>query len=174
MAAMKQERQLSTAPPSQPRRRTLLNRIWALVTLLAFAELGWLSSSLLKSRKIRYSRQEGRGYVDAGRVESFRPGDVKAVPEAMLFLACLEENRFIALSRTCTHLGCAVSWNGSEEKFVCPCHGSTFDRAGVVLTSPALRPLDFYPVRIEDGQIRIAISNPQRRESFDMSQTTNV
>lgn len=171
---MEQEQHLSSAAPHQPRRRTLLNRIWALITLLALVELGWLSSSLLRARKTRYAHQEGARYVDAGRVESFKPGDVKAVPEAMLFLACLEDSRFIALSRTCTHLGCALSWDDKEGKFVCPCHGSTFDRAGVVLTSPALRPLDFYPVRIEDGQIRIDVSNPQRRESFDAAQTTNV
>ncbi len=171
---MEQEQHLQLDTPSQPRRRTLLNRIWALIALLAFVELGWLSSSLLRARKSRYDRRQGSRYVDAGRVESFKAGDVKAIPEALLFLACLEDNRFIALSRTCTHLGCALSWDTAEDKFVCPCHGSTFDRAGVVLTSPALRPLDFYPVRIEDGQIRIDVSNSQRRESFDASQTTTV
>lgn len=171
---MDQHRNLSTITPHQANRRTLLNRIWAVIAALAFIELGWFGTSLLRSRKKRNTQLKGTRYIEAGRVESFSPGQVKAVPEAMLFLACLEDNRFIALSRTCTHLGCALSWDEQEQKFVCPCHGSTFDRAGVVLTAPAIRPLDYYPVRIEDGIIRIEITNMQRRESFDDLQTTRV
>ena len=171
---MEQQHHLASEAPRQSNRRVLLNRIWAVIAALAFIELGWLGTSLLKSRKIRNTQLKGTRYIEAGRVESFTPGQVKAVPEAMLFLACLEDNRFIALSRTCTHLGCALSWNEDQQKFVCPCHGSTFDRAGVVLTAPAIRPLDYYPVRIEDGIIRIELNNLQRRESFDALQTTRV
>ncbi|MBT8328175.1 MAG: Rieske (2Fe-2S) protein [Desulfofustis sp.] len=171
---MEQQRPISSKTPRQSNRRALLNKIWALIAAVAFIELGWFGSSLLKSRKTRNTQLKGIRYIEAGRVESFKPGQVKAVPEAMLFLACLEDNRFIALSKTCTHLGCALAWDEGQQKFVCPCHGSTFDRAGIVLTAPALRPLDFFPVRIEDGTIRIEITKMQRRESFDESQTTRV
>lgn len=171
---MTTEQNMQADRPEKPRRRTLLNRLWALLGLLAFVEIGWLTTSILKSRKARNSDGEGKRFIDGGRVESFSPGDVKAIPEGMFFLSRLEDNRFIALSRTCTHLGCALSWNDKEEKFICPCHGSTFDRTGVVLTPPAIRPLDFYPVRIENGRIRIDVSMPNRRESFDQTQTTAV
>ena len=171
---MEEQQFTASDPPPQPRRRTLLNRIWALLTIIAFMELSWLGSALLKSRRTRFAQQKGVRYVEAGRVESYRPGDVRAIPEGMLYLACLEDQRFIALSRTCTHLGCALSWHGDQQKFICPCHGSSFDRAGVVLTAPAIRPLDYYPVRIEDGNIRIEVSNVQRRGAFDPSQTTRL
>lgn len=171
---MEQQQHTVSDPPPQPRRRTLLNRLWALITVLALVELSWIGSSLLKSRKTRAARQKGLRYVEAGRVEFYKPGDVRAIPEGMLYLACLEDHRFIALSRTCTHLGCALSWDKEKQKFVCPCHGSTFDRAGVVLTAPAIRPLDFYPVRIENGAIRIEVSRPQRRGTFELSQTTRI
>jgi len=171
---MEQDHHLGSDTPEQPRRRSLLNRLWALIGLLAFIELGWLGSSILKSRKTRNALQRGTKFIEAGRVESFTPGNVKAVPEGMFFLARLEDHSFIALSRTCTHLGCALSWNETQEKFVCPCHGSTFDRKGAVLSSPAIRPLDFYQVRIENGHIRIDISKAHRRDSFDPSQTTRV
>ncbi len=170
-----EEQQLPASDmPPQPRRRTLLNRIWAVLTIIAFIELSWLGSVLLKSRRTRAAQQKGVRYVEAGRVESYQPGDVRAIPEGMLYLACLGDHRFIALSRTCTHLGCALGWDADQQKFVCPCHGSTFDQAGVVLTAPAIRPLDFYPVRIEDGNIRIEVSNVQRRSAFDFSQTTGI
>ncbi len=156
----------------KPRRRTLLNRLWAFLGLLAFIELGWLTTAIFKSRKVSNTAGQSDVLVDGGLVESFRAGNVKAIPEGMFYLSRLEDNRFIALSRTCTHLGCALSWDDQEKKFICPCHGSTFDRTGAVLTPPAIRPLDFYPVRIEDGRIRIDISAPKRRESFDPNQTT--
>ncbi len=41
------------------------------------------------------------------------------------------------LNAVCTHLGCVVPWNGSENKFVCPCHGSQYDATGKVVRGPA-------------------------------------
>ena len=169
---MTTEQTLSPDLPEKPRRRTLLNRLWALLGLLACIQLGWLTTAILKSRKASNKESQGESLVDGGLAESFSAGDVKAIPEGMFYLSRLEDDRFIALSRTCTHLGCALSWDNQEKKFICPCHGSTFDRTGVVLTPPAIRPLDFYPVRIEDGRIRIDISAPKRRDRFDPSQTT--
>lgn len=49
-----------------------------------------------------------------------------------------------ALSPICTHRGCTVEVQ--RERLVCPCHGSTYDRAGAVLKGPAERALTRYPV----------------------------
>jgi nitrite reductase/ring-hydroxylating ferredoxin subunit len=46
-----------------------------------------------------------------------------------------------AVSPTCTHMGCLVSFNGAEKAWECPCHGSRFDLDGAVLQGPATRPL---------------------------------
>jgi cytochrome b6-f complex iron-sulfur subunit len=142
--------------------------------LLACIEIGWLTGSILKSRKAKTAQQNGSRFIDGGRVDSFKPGDVKAIPEAMLYLSRLKDGSFMAISKTCTHLGCTVPWDHERQQFVCPCHGSTFDRTGSVLTAPAIRPLDYYPVRIENGMIRIDVANPKKREAFDPSQTTPV
>ncbi len=54
----------------------------------------------------------------------------------------------VALSHTCSHLECLFDWDKEAGRFVCPCHGSQFDRFGRVLTGPASKGLDRFPLRI--------------------------
>ena len=51
---------------------------------------------------------------------------------------------FIAMNLSCTHQGVTVVQQGS--KWVCPAHGSTFDKSGKVLRGPANQALFKYPV----------------------------
>jgi nitrite reductase/ring-hydroxylating ferredoxin subunit len=45
-------------------------------------------------------------------------------------------------SAVCSHLGCIVAWNATEQSWDCPCHGSRFDKLdGHVLNGPAIRAL---------------------------------
>lgn len=69
----------------------------------------------------------------------------------------------IAAYRKCTHLGCAVPWNDTEDRFQCPCHGSEYDkRTAVVLKNPAPRPLQlFHIAENSEGQL-IVDTNPLR------------
>lgn len=165
----------NTSPPTNteiPRRRLLLSWLWKGLAAVGILELSWLAGSLFTSRS-RNTTKKGVGSViiNAGMIDQYKPGDVKAVPEGKFYLVCLEDGSFLALSRTCTHLGCSVPWHDEQQKFICPCHGSAFDERGVVLTPPAIRPLDYFPVKIENGLIRVDISQARRRDTFDASQT---
>jgi cytochrome b6-f complex iron-sulfur subunit len=52
----------------------------------------------------------------------------------------ITEDKAIAnygINSVCTHLGCVVPWNASENKFMCPCHGSQYNSEGKVVRGPA-------------------------------------
>jgi glycine/D-amino acid oxidase-like deaminating enzyme/nitrite reductase/ring-hydroxylating ferredoxin subunit len=59
-------------------------------------------------------------------------------------VACARDSdgKLHQVSAVCTHMGCLVRWNGSEQTWDCPCHGSRFHCDGRVLGGPAESPLD--------------------------------
>jgi len=58
---------------------------------------------------------------------------------------------FALFSPICPHLGCYYDWKPMFKRFVCPCHGSQFNRNGAHLAGPATRGLDPLPLREQDG-----------------------
>ncbi|NQT14900.1 MAG: ubiquinol-cytochrome c reductase iron-sulfur subunit [Planctomycetes bacterium] len=66
------------------------------------------------------------------------------------------KRQIYVLRTVCTHLGCIVIWQETEEKFKCPCHGSGFSKDGINFEGPAPRPLERYAIRIaDDGQLEV-------------------
>ena len=65
-----------------------------------------------------------------------------------------------AAYRKCTHLGCTVPWNKTEDQFHCPCHGSLYDKhTAVVIGGPAPRGLDLFHLADVNGAI-VVDTNP--------------
>lgn len=65
---------------------------------------------------------------------------------------------FAMLSSVCPHLGCKPDWDDGLKGFLCPCHGSQFDKYGAQRRNPdgspigpALRGLDPVPFREQSG-----------------------
>jgi cytochrome b6-f complex iron-sulfur subunit len=57
------------------------------------------------------------------------------------------------INAVCTHLGCVVPWNASENKFICPCHGSQYDATGKVVRGPAPLSLALVHANVEDDKV---------------------
>ncbi len=167
-------RQNSNTEAPSPKRRSFLNKIWSLLGALALLELTWIGHSVFQSKKKSKQDFTESSLVTAGIIEDFTTDTITPIPQGYFYLACLKDGAFLAISPICTHLGCTITWDEEKQKFICPCHGSTFNMVGEVLSSPATRPLDIFPTRIEDGKIIVNIELRQRREKFDSSQVTKV
>jgi cytochrome b6-f complex iron-sulfur subunit len=144
--------------------------LWLLLGGVALVEAVWVVTDFFKPRRARAAGADSASIVVAGPVDRFEPGSVTAFPEGRFYLARLADGGFLALHRECTHLGCTVPWIDAEERFVCPCHASSFDITGDVLSPPAPRPLDTFPVRIENDIVKVDTSNPIRRQSSTAAQ----
>ena len=75
---------------------------------------------------------------DLGPASDYPPGSRTVIADVPAVLFHTQAG-FIALSLTCTHLGCTVDLQ--SDGFACPCHGSRYDRDGNVLRGPAAKPL---------------------------------
>jgi cytochrome b6-f complex iron-sulfur subunit len=151
-------------------RRGFLTGVWAALGGLAAIESIALVASYFRPRTPRGQVAAKDPVIDAGPVERFEPGSVQAFVQGKFYLVRLSDGGFLALSRNCTHLNCAVPWIEEKRQFVCPCHASAFDIRGEVASPPAPRALDLFAVEIENGIVRVDISRRSRRSAFAADQ----
>jgi len=157
---------------TEPSRRSFLSKLWIGLGLVALAEVVAVVFAFLRSNKSKAREADSNAMVTAGAVSKFEPNSVIAFVRGRFYLARLEDGGFLALSRKCTHLGCTVPWVEKEMKFACPCHASAFNITGEVISSPAPRPLDIYPIFIENNVVKVDTSKPLKRSAFRTEQAT--
>ena len=155
-------------------RRSFLNKLWAVLGIITFAELLVLVTRFLKPRKQEASAEALDAIIVAGPAENFEPGTVSAFVRGKFYLARLDDGGFLALSRSCTHLNCTVPWVAKENKFICPCHSSEFDITGDVINPPAPRALNLYPITIENNVLTVDTGKLKKRSRFEASQPVYV
>ena len=149
-----------------PSRRSFLSKLWIGLGFVALAEAVTVVFAFLSSNKSKPREAGSHAMVAAGAVTTFEVNSVTAFVRGRFYLARLEDGGFLALSSKCTHLGCTVPWVEKELKFACPCHGSAYDITGAVIKPPAPRPLDIYPLAIENNVVRVDTSKPIKRNAF--------
>ncbi len=67
----------------------------------------------------------------------------------------------IAAYRKCTHLGCSVPFNETEDQFHRPCHGSLYDKhTAVVKGGPAPKPLQLFHIGADAAGSLTVDTNP--------------
>ena len=132
-------------------RRELLANGWRIgIALIAGAGL-WTTWDLIKPG----AAKGFGGKVRTVPPESIPETGVIEVPAARSYLVRID-GEVRAISQKCTHLGCRVPFCESSGQFECPCHGSTFNRAGEFRSGPAPRGMDLHPTEVgADGLLYV-------------------
>jgi cytochrome b6-f complex iron-sulfur subunit len=143
------------------KRRQLLRLGFLTGTLLALTELSVLLYPFFKPNKI-----VGLGAkVPVGSKESLLAAFAASQDAPILntqgrFFLLHPEGGIIAAYRKCTHLGCAVPYVATENRFHCPCHGSLYNKhTAVVEGGPAPKPLQLFHITDTNGTL-VVDTNP--------------
>ena len=147
-------------------RRRFFTTLWIGLGVVALGEFIGVVAAFLRPRKTRTKTGDFGTIIEAGPTEKFPVDSVTAFVRGKFYLARLEDGGFLALSRKCTHLGCTIPWLSKEKKFLCPCHASEFDIRGEVISPPAPRALDIYPVFIENNIVKVDTGKQIKRTEF--------
>jgi cytochrome b6-f complex iron-sulfur subunit len=183
----------AAAPPLAPRisrRNVLTATFWAGLAAVVAGGIGTVVNSLYPRNVTGFG---GPITVPVNRIPA--PGDApRSFTEGRFLLVNLAPGEgvmqgdapspggLVALYKKCPHLGCSVPWRedasykGLRGVFLCPCHGSTYTRAGVRVFGPAPRSMDTMDVEVLDtGDIVVqtgritegGTDNPQRAISYE-------
>jgi 3-phenylpropionate/trans-cinnamate dioxygenase ferredoxin subunit len=90
------------------------------------------------------------------------PGSMKLVAIGTITVGVYNcGGELYAIEDRCSHDDgplCEGDWDRDACTVVCPRHGSNFDLAsGRPLSLPAYEPVDTFPVRVEDGYIKVDV-----------------
>ena len=131
---------------------------------------GDLAAGDAPSREVVFHRVARSGQIPDGYIRRFFVGDLECA------LARLNGTVY-ATSNYCTHLDCLLSSGKLQDDGIrCSCHNSVFDlETGDPIQPPATEPIRTYPVREEDGQVLVGLSQrdvmeggPRRRKPPSM------
>ena len=96
-------------------------------------------------------------------LEELPPGTMKLVHAGEISVGVYNVGgELYAIEDRCSHDDgplCEGDWDQERCTVVCPRHGSHFDLAsGRPLSLPAYQPVETYPVRVDDGVVKVDLS----------------
>ena len=139
--------------------------------LSTIAALEIVGGSLMYLRAKSLDGKFGGTFL-AGKVENFPNNSVTEFKDGNFFLVRAQDGGFLALYRRCPHLGCAVEWSPTKERFACPCHASSFDMTGDFISQPVPKALDLFTISFREDEILVDTSQVTRRDTFSPDQVT--
>ena len=101
--------------------------------------------------------------IDVGPADEIPPCEVKIVRVGDLAIGVYNlGGEFLAIEDRCSHDDgplCEGDFDCDEGYAVCPRHGARIDiRTGDALTLPAVEPVATFPVRVEDGIVKVQVA----------------
>lgn len=99
------------------------------------------------------------GQVREGVVDPSVPGWPAGLGSVGVYVWRRTAEEVVVFSRSCTDLGCPVTFDPGSACYFCPCHGGIFAANGDRMAGPPNRPLDRYAVRVRDGTVEINLGS---------------
>ncbi len=131
---------------------------WGAVTVGGLVGVGYLGAAL----RLLYPSSAGTGKLqDIGAVSNFPVGQYILTSytgdgyDDGVYVMNQGGGQFIALDFHCTHLQCPVQWFQALEKFMCPCHGSQYNKLGQHIAGPAPRGLFHHEIAVQNGRVML-------------------
>ena len=99
---------------------------------------------------------------DVCPLDELPPGSMKLVPAGQITVGVYNcDGDLYALEDRCSHDDGPLvegEWEPDRCVVICPRHGASFDiRSGRALTLPAYEPVETFPVRVEDGIVKVDV-----------------
>lgn len=116
---------------------------WSGVYALERRSVGASASRFLTENTRIATRQLRGGRASKEQAETVASGEgaIRSIDGQKAAVSRDASGELIAVSASCTHMGCTVAWNAAESTWDCPCHGSRFAPDGRVLHGPAVADL---------------------------------
>jgi nitrite reductase/ring-hydroxylating ferredoxin subunit len=113
---------------------------WSGIYSLERRSLGASARRFLTQNTRIAKRQLGGRRSDKAEAETLAVGEgaILSIDGDHAAVSRDESGELMAVSASCTHMGCTVAWNAPESTWDCPCHGSRFAPDGEVLHGPAI------------------------------------
>ena len=158
--------QTRAAPPAGGiDRRTFLTRLsWVFMAGGLAAAFAGLAS--VAGRSLLPRTGDGRRWLYVAEVARMPPGGAvpfvtpSGEPVTVARVGPGSDSRdFVALSTTCPHLGCRVSWEAHRSRFFCPCHNGVFDPGGRAVSGPpadAGQDLSRFELKVQGGLLYVS------------------
>ena len=68
-----------------------------------------------------------------------------------------KDDRWVALSAVCSHLGCTVQYEADADRIHCACHGGVYNAyTGANVSGPPPKPLRAFKVAINDAGVTVS------------------
>ena len=157
--------QQQRVPNAEANRRRFLSRTSAAMASGMVASYG--TFAVMAGRFFYPASSSAKLWMFVTKLDTMRAGDslqFKGPTGATIVIARREEqgtaDDFIALSSTCPHLGCQVSWQAHRNRFFCPCHNGVFTPEGKAIEGPPAAAggrLPRYPLKIENGLLFVEV-----------------
>ncbi len=129
--------------------------------IVAVPILGALFGPLLQRQKQAWRKVAAINDIPVGETKLIMYVNADPLPwagvtaKSAAWLRRESEDRLIAFSAHCTHLGCPVRWEDKAQLFMCPCHGGVYYKDGMVAAGPPPKPLSKIEVRINRNDVEI-------------------